>query len=378
MQGRISSSGRHGGPSRTPLNFPPYRISATTDMLLADSLLHHFDPFAIHFTADFGIRWYGLAYATGFVLAWLLARWFVKSGRSPLTLRDVGDMMFAVILGVLVGGRLGYALFYDRALLTEFSSQFPYWSLFAINRGGMASHGGIIGVIVAVTIFGKRRGVSVLHILDFGALVSTIGLCLGRIANFINAELWGEPLPAKMQSYIVGTGPTGIAPPWWSVKYPQEIEQWMRSGDERLFQLSALRDALGDVDFPMKVINAVRHGDASVISTIKPLLTAYYPSQLIQAITDGPVLALILCIVWLRPRKPGVVGSWFLIAYAIMRIISEVFRQPDAGVALTFGLSRGQLLSAVMLATGCVCLGIACARNVPKMSGLLKPMHLAK
>jgi prolipoprotein diacylglyceryltransferase len=84
----------------------------------------------------------------------------------------------------------------------------------------------------------------------------------------------------------------------------------------------------------------------------------------------------VLVLVWLKPRKPGVVGSWFLIAYAFMRVVSEVFRQPDEGVALTLGLSRGQALSALMFITGCVCLWIATHRKVEPISGLLKPMHV--
>ena len=114
---------------------------------------------------------------------------------------------------------------------------------------------------------------------------------------------------------------------------------------------------------------------AQVVQALKPLLTAYYPSQIIQAITDGPALASVLVIVWLRPRKPGLIGSWFLIAYALLRVVSELFRQPDAGVSLTFGLSRGQLLSALMFVTGLVCLWIAAHRNVERISGLVKPIH---
>ena len=124
--------------------------------------------------------------ATFTLLAWAFARWMAKSGRSPLTVRDVGDMMFTVILGVLIGGRLGYALLYEPHVLTDFSSRFPFWGLLAINKGGMASHGGIIGVIIALMIFGKRRGLSVLHMLDIGSLASTIGLARLISANSAN------------------------------------------------------------------------------------------------------------------------------------------------------------------------------------------------
>lgn len=383
-------------------------------LLLADSFLHQLDPFAIRFTPTFGVRWYGLSYAMGFLLAWAFVRWLAKSGRSPLNVRDIGDMMFSVILGVLIGGRLGYAIFYERHLLTDFSSAFPFWGVFAINRGGMASHGGIIGVVVAITIYGKRRGLSVLHMLDFSALASTIGLCFGRIANFINAELWGKALPASMQGQ----------PPWWSVKYPQQvIERWLVAAQPSpmmeqkeyadviaaaAYDFNIHAPAPGSAELTQQVMNEAQHrldtlvqqlepvvgmhGDVlqrivdiardsseslhgQVVSTLKPMLTAYYPSQIMQAITDGPILALVLVLIWLKPRKPGVVGSWFLITYAFMRMVSEIFRQPDAGVGLTFGLSRGQLLSALMFVTGCACLWISTQRKVEKMGGLLKPMY---
>lgn len=346
-------------------------------LLLADSFLHHFDPFALHFTPDTGVRWYGLSYAVGFILAWMLVRWLATSGRSALTARDVGDMMFSVILGVLIGGRLGYALLYEQHLFTDFSSQFPYWGLLAINRGGMASHGGMIGVIIALTIFGRRRGVSVLHMLDVGALASTIGLCLGRVANFINAELWGKALPPTQQSYVNGLGLTGVDCPWWSIKYPKEIlERWIPDNDPRLTLLDPLQSVVADSDrFYAKIVHMAETGDAAVLATLKPLLTAYYPSQIIQAITDGPILALALVLIWLKPRKPGVVGSWFLIIYAALRVFSEIFRQPDEGVALTLGLSRGQLISSLMFVAGCACLWIATQRRVEKMGGLLEPMY---
>ncbi len=377
-------------------------------MFLAASFLHHFDPFVIQFTSDFGVRWYGLSYAVGFILGAALVWWMAKTRRSLLDTRDVADMMFAVIVGVLVGGRLGYVLLYEQHLLIDFHSRFPWWGVFEINRGGMASHGGMIGVIIALTVFGRRRGLSVLHMLDLSSYVSTTGLCLGRVANFINAELWGRAIPASMQA----------EPPWWSVKYPQQItERWQmvvqplsstseaeyadliaasaadfnihapqtelsqQVIDEAQRRLDALSQQLGPViggddRFWERLVEIARDSDSSlhvqVTSVLKPMLTAYYPSQVIQALTDGPILFGVLTLVWLEPRKPGVVGSWFLIVYAMLRMITEVFRQPDAGVSLTFGLSRGQLLSVVMFVTGCVCLRIACKRDVPRVCGLLR------
>ncbi|MCZ6494286.1 MAG: prolipoprotein diacylglyceryl transferase [Planctomycetota bacterium] len=342
-------------------------------IFLAEAYLHRLDPFAIEFPASWqalpfipdGIRWYGLAYLAGFGIAWLLIRWLGGSGRSNIPANAVGDLMIYVILGVLVGGRLGYVLFYDQPLLWDFSTQFPFWGLVAINRGGMASHGGILGVIIACWLFGRRHRISPLHLVDVGAFAALPGLFLGRLANFVNAELWGRALPEKMQAQ----------PPWWSVKYPQEI---LTSDLPRLHEkLDGLRQVVpGDETFYGNIIEAARAGNAQVIETLTPLLTAYYPSQILQAITDGPVLMGFLALLWWRPRKPGVIGSWFLIGYGVMRIVTELVRQPDEGVpvlATALGdVSRGQMLSLLMVAAGIVGLIVCARRQVDPIGGLMK------
>jgi phosphatidylglycerol:prolipoprotein diacylglycerol transferase len=331
---------------------------------LAESYLHDLDPFAIRITDSFGVRWYGLSYAAGFVIAWSLIEWLARTGRSPLAGR-VGDLMFYVIAGVLIGGRVGYAAFYDPGLFIGFSSSFPFWDLLALNQGGMASHGGIIGVIIACMIFARRNQVSSLHLLDLVAFTCPAGLGLGRLANFVNGELWGRPLPDAMQD----------APPWWSIKYPDEVFLWdpARPQDaERLLEIESLRGMLGgDTTFLSSVVDAARAGQEQVVTVLQPLLTAFYPSQIFQTVTDGPVLFGALVLVWLRPRKPGVVGAWFLIVYAALRLGTEAFRQPDAGVALLLGLSRGQVLSVAMLLAGLIGLAVATNRKVEPMCGLL-------
>jgi len=290
---------------------------------LAESYLHQLDPFAIQFTDSFGIRWYGLSYAAGFLVGWWILKRLVRGGRSPLGEEQIGDFLFALILGVLVGGRLGYVFFYGLGEpLITFTGQFPYWEVLAINRGGMSSHGGMIGVLVACLWFGHKRGLPKLPLFDLTAFACLPGLCFGRLANFVNAELWGKALPESMQ----------LNPPWWSVKYPQEMEGFTP-------------DRVGE-------------------------LTAYYPSQIFQAITDGPVLLLVLGLVWLKPRKPGVIGAWFLMGYGALRISTEVFRQADEGVELILGLQRGQLLSALMILVGAVGLGLVVRRKEEPLGGL--------
>lgn len=348
---------------------------------LAESYLHKLDPFVVQFTETFGLRWYGLAYVTGFIVAWLLLRWLAATRRSVLTPEIVGDLLVYVILGVLLGGRLGHAIFYGGGKpFIEFSGDFPYWEILAIHRGGMSAHGGMIGVIIACSLFAYRRRVPALHLLDLAGFAACPGLFFGRIANFINAELWGKAIPADMQQN----------PPWWSIKYPQEVlEVWLpvatskTESPEAVAQAEAKIEALvaaletkvqGGSHFFEHVVAIARdsshklHHD--VVAVLEPMLTAYYPSQLIQALTDGPILMAALVLIWWKPRKAGVVGSWFLILYAVLRIITEIFRQPDEGVALLFGLSRGQVLSLVMLIVGCVCLRIALTKKGERILGL--------
>lgn len=344
-------------------------------MFLAESYLHNLNPFAFRFTPTFGVRWYGLSYAAGFIIAWLIIRWVAKKSWSPIPAQKVGDLMFAVIIGVLLGGRIGYAIFYEPSLFVGFTNTLPYWDLLAINKGGMASHGGMIGVILAVSWFGYRNRTPIMHVLDVGALGCTPGFFFGRFANFINAELWGKPVPPQMQSYLPGQGLTAVDPPWWSVKYPQEIlEHWLPTNDERLDALEPLRTVMNTgPGFYERITSDLRAGDPTVVQIVKPLLTAYYPSQIFQMFTDGLFVALLLALIWIKPRKPGVVGSWYLIIYGFMRIVAEMFRQPDAGVPLTLGLlSRGQTLSILMILAGFVCLWIMSRRNVPRLGGLFR------
>ncbi len=335
-------------------------------MVLADAYIHRLDPYAIQFTGTFGIRWYGLSYAMGFLVAWLIVRWMARANRTPLSVVATGDLMYAIIGGVIVGGRLGYAMFYQPSLF-GFSADFPFWRMLAIWDGGMASHGGILGVIVACLLFAVRQGVPRLHVLDIAAFLAPPGLGFGRVANFVNAELWGKALP-----------PAGQAdPPWWSVKYAQEITHWRAPDDlARLEQLEPLRAMIGgDATFRASIVDAVRAGNEQVTAVVEPLLTAYYPSQLVQALAEGPVLLGAVALIWLRPRKPGVIGASWLLIYGVLRVLTEGIRQPDDGVALLAGLSRGQVLSVVMILVGAVSIVVCARRDVERMGGLRGPIR---
>lgn len=326
--------------------------------LLAESYIHTIDPTAIQLTDAFGIRWYGISYAIGFIVAWLVMWWLARTRRILLSPQQVGDYITYAIIGVLVGGRLGYCFFYDPSLLVEFSSSFPYWGVFAIHEGGMASHGGVIGMVVAMAILAARSGVPFLHLLDVTAFVAPPGLFFGRLANFVNGELWGVPLPASMQA----------DPPWWSIKFPEEINY---VSPENVQALAPLLVNPAVEDLPRQVVIEAYSGNEALLEELGSHLVARWPSQFFQAMSDGPILLLVLVLVWLVARKPGIVAGWFLVAYGTLRIITEFFREPDEGLSFILGMSRGQALSVLMILLGIGLIVWCAARNVDRVGGLL-------
>ena len=327
---------------------------------LAESYIHSLDPDAFRVTDSFSIKWYGLSYLAGFLAAWLLIRWMAGSGRILMSRTDATDFITYCVGGVIVGGRVGYCVFYDPALLVDFSTQFPFWGVLAIHQGGMASHGGMIGVIIAMYLFSRSRKLPFLHLLDVTAFIAPPGLLFGRLANFINGELWGIPLPASMQD----------DPPWWSVKYPQEIHSApveVIASLNTLVPPSATLDGSGSIH---PIIEEAYRGNSELILEMAPHLVARWPSQLFQAASDGPVLFIALALVWLVPRKPGVIAGCFLSFYGVLRILTEIFRQPDEGVALFLSLSRGQVLSVALVLSGLLLVVFANARSADRVGGL--------
>lgn len=329
-------------------------------MLALAFYLHDLDPYALKLWEGGPIRWYGLSYLAGFLIAYWIVRWIAGSGRSPMRPHLAGDMIIASALGVVLGGRLGYALFYQPALLWTFTSHPPFWDLLAINKGGMASHGGMIGAIVALAWFARRHRLPLGHLLDLGALATTWGFFFGRMANFVNGELYGR-------------GPTDVP---WAVKFPQEMAQW---DTKRLAELDALIPLLPPEAAPTTydqlihhLIAAIQSGNEQVAAAIEPLLMPRHPSQIYEALLEGLLLFAVLAAAWLRPRRPLVISSLFCVVYAVVRIIGEQFREPDAGIGFQWlGLTRGQWLSVGLLIAGLVLLVVAARRHVPPLGGLL-------
>ncbi len=360
--------------------------------------LHTFSPFAVRFTPEFGVRWYGLSYLAAFAIGWWLWREIAKRGRSAIPAHRVADAMMIVIAGTIIGGRLGYAMVYDRALFTEFTASPPWWGLLAINKGGMASHGGLMGLVVAAwfvarsfrergegdgasaahsggalpsaeTVRNESRG-STLHVMDILALIAPPGLLLGRIANFINGELLGR---------VVAPPGAGARAPWWSVQFPQELHGWRAPGviDPRSHtpalspeQEQLLWDELAKLRLPSdrgwsQALDRLVAKASAHEGVLRQILSARHPSQLYQAFAEGVVLGLALWFLWSRRVRDGVVAGSFFLIYGVLRILTEVWRLPDAQFTegRPLGLSRGQWLSAAMIAAGIAIIGYSVRRG---------------
>lgn len=334
--------------------------------LLAEALVHTLDPFVFEISPGVGLRWYGTAYISGFLVGWLVLRLLASSGRIPMSLRQVGDLVTSIIIGVIVGGRLGHVLFYEPHLLTDFGGAFPFWGLLAIHKGGMSSHGGVIGVAVTIILFARRERLPILAVGDAVAFVVPWGLMFGRLANWVNGELWGRALPPEMQSNA----------PWWSVKYPRELELFDRipAAIEQLRPLAPATERLRDQSFIGWVVATAydtgSSAHAEVMRTIEPVLTAYYPSQFFQAFAEGPALLLLMALAWLAPRKAGLVTAIFFAGYGALRFATEQFREPDEGVAMLGGLTLPMMLSLVMIAAGVMFMVLS--RRSQPIGGLLR------
>lgn len=323
-------------------------------------MVHNFDPFLWQISGEFGIRWYGLSYMAGFLCAYMLISWMSARRRSPLPLQHVADFITYSAIGILVGGRLGYCVFYDPSLFLKFKSELPFWGVLAVNEGGMASHGGMIGVVVAAYLFSRRFNVSRLHLFDLISLTGPIGIFFGRLANFVNGELLGRPAPANYP---------------WAIKFPQDMYNWFSEDPAKIAELKNVVDKIGisqdqwlewvqkmQMDYNAKqsilgamntIITEIQNGRTDLQAAVAGLLVDRYPSQLYAALGEGLFVFIVLFIFWRKPRKPGVVGALFVVLYAMARVVTEQFRLPDAHIGYQWlELTRGQWLSLVMFVIG--------------------------
>lgn len=308
--------------------------------------LHTIDPYAVKLWDGGPVRWYGLSYLLGFYLAYLLIRRVARVGRSTLLPQHAGDLVVVVAIGVVLGGRLGYVLFYRPDMLWTFTSVAPFWDVLAVNKGGMASHGGMIGALLAALYY-ARKGHARLHVFDLIAFAAPLGIFFGRLTNFINGELIGRPCPSVLP---------------WAVKFPQEMYLWIPSQFAALDQ--SIKQSAGQVlvwpnlsleNQVAQMIDRIQTGDAALARVIEPLLTPRHPSQIYQALLEGLLLFVILAAAWHRPRKPGFIVGLFGVAYSVLRIVGEIYREPDVGIGFQWlGLTRGQWLSVGLLLAGLV------------------------
>jgi len=247
------------------------------------------DPVLIQI-GPFALRWYALAYIVGILAGWLYARALIRrehlwGGPAPMTVTDFDDFILWVTLGVILGGRIGYVLFYNPAHF----AQHPLEAL-QLWKGGMSFHGGFLGCVLAVILFARRRGLSILSLGDLTCAVAPIGLFLGRLANFINGELWGRPTDVPWAIIFPGAG--------FVPRHPSQLYEAALEGLLLLIVLAL----------------AIRAGAL---------------------------------------KRPGMILGAFMLGYGVFRSFAEFFREPDPQLGFLWGgLTMGMLLSIPLILVG--------------------------
>ena len=269
--------------------------------------IHDLDPFVFHITQNIGPRWYGLAYVLAFASGYVVFRWLALRGYSDLHPDRASEFITGIALfGVIVGGRLGYVLFYKPSMLLEPLSILRVW------EGGMSSHGGMFGIFLYALYYSRRHKVSWRNLGDNLVVAAPIGLFFGRCANFINGELYGRVTNAS-----------------WAMQFPKELFDHPAEADRAVAACSKIDPSLTSVE---AIISAIRH-QPQVKEALRPILTPRHPSQLYEAFFEGIVLFAILWFVRTRTRTPnGFLIGLFFFFYAIFRIVIENYREPDATI----------------------------------------------
>ncbi len=290
--------------------------------------LHNLDPIAIHLPFwPHGLHWYGIMYLMGFAVAYILGMRRVRAGRLPgVDEEGFSDLLFYGMVGVVLGGRIGYVIFYNFA---EFIAD-PVM-LFRINEGGMSFHGGLIGVMAAVAWWSWKKKLHVFDTIDFVAPLVPPGLAFGRFGNFINGELWGKYTQSN-----------------WGVIFPDSLP-------DTYANLTAVQ---------LQTLHASHALDAF----------ARHPTQIYQMLLEGVVLFAFLYWVTRKPRARYLASGWFALLYGVFRFLVEFVREPDSQLGYFAGdwLTMGQILSLPLIAIGLVFLFMARTSPVLQPSPLMQ------
>ncbi len=289
--------------------------------------VHNLDPFIFHLWGNVGPRWYGMAYVLAFICGYALLVRLAKQGYLDLPVERVGDFIsWAALFGVMIGGRLGYAIFYKPEMFRDPLSILRVW------EGGMASHGGILGLVFFTLYYSWRHKIKWTNLGDNLVVAAPIGLFFGRCANFINGELYGRAASIS-----------------WAMQFPKELLEPMNAAEaDRAVAASQQIDSA--ITSPEAIIESMR-AHPHLADVLRPILTPRHPSQIYEALCEGVLLFAILWFVRTRMRQPnGVLTGLFLLCYAIFRIVVEYFREPDAAMIGMF--TRGQFYSFFMIAVG--------------------------
>jgi phosphatidylglycerol:prolipoprotein diacylglycerol transferase len=295
--------------------------------------VHDLNPVLWRITDAIQLRWYGLAYLLGFLAGFLLLRNLARRGLWVLKPEKTADFISAAALfGVFLGGRLGYLFFYQlpengwRTLIDDPLMVLRVW------EGGMASHGGILGLVIFTWFYAKKHQVTWTGLGDGLCVVAPLGLFFGRMANFINGELYGR---------IAHGVP-------WAVKFPLSLQHEPAEVQSAAWQeCTRIEPSLAESESIGALVAAVR-GNPDVAKALGNFLEARHPSQIYEALLEGALLFAILWIVRLRlPKAPdGLLTGMFFLLYALFRIIGEQYREPDS--AMIGALTKGQFFSLFM------------------------------
>lgn len=306
----------------------------TAATVAAEIGYHFIDPVAIPLPGPIDVRWYGLGYVFAFTVGYFLLQYFSRIGFVKLNYEQISDLLFGLILGTILGARIGYILFYDFASFAANPAR-----IFRIWEGGLSFHGGLAGVILASAYYVRKFNVSLVHLLDSLAMVVPFGIFAIRITNFINGELYGRVTTSEVP---------------WAIRFPTDPTALQLLGIDRVF---------GIREREIAILEAHRSGAWDAIRDQVPLR---HPSQIYESLSEGLLLGIILWTIFLIARRrgfklpTGLLSGVFLAGYGIFRSVVELFRQPDAQfrdpndpLGTVLGpLTMGQTLSLIVIGSG--------------------------